>query len=163
MQTYPSSTWIQDISPLKNFKRYMQTEGKNKKSQKLNKKLDPANPVATSSKDCTEVRGITSSSDDNNWPQVAHASLLQLRPSGGNSALPKITSTKPGGQEVPCTHTPHSQHFTKCAKLWSANLKWIFHVWGFICWQKTQRQGHAQDSSRASLQNLCPFLSVEYR
>lgn len=107
MQTYPSSTWIQDISPLKNFKHYMQTEGKNKKSWKLNTKLDPANPVATSSKDCTEVRGITFSSYDN-WPQVAHASLLQLRPSGGNSALPKITPTKPGGQEAPHTHAPHS-------------------------------------------------------
>lgn len=68
MHTSPSSTWIQDTSPIKNFKCYMQTErrGKNK-SWKLNTKLDPVNAVATSSEGYTEVRGITFSGNDNNW------------------------------------------------------------------------------------------------
>lgn len=51
--------------------------------------------MARSNEDCTEVRGVTFSSD-NNWPQVTHVNILQLIPRGGNAALPKITSTQPG-------------------------------------------------------------------
>lgn len=72
------------------------------------------------------------------WQQPAsHTRLLQSIPRGSNSALPKITPTR-AGQESPHTHIAES------AETQPANPKQIPHVWGFIYWQKIQRQGDGQ-------------------
>lgn len=74
-----------------------------------------------------KLRAIAFSSEGNKRPQVAHE--------------PHAAFPSPICRAAPRTQTALGC-FAKSVKSWSANLKRISHVRGFICWQKIQRRAH---------------------
>lgn len=90
----------------------MQTK-KKKNPWKLSTKLDPVNAVATSSEGCTEVRGITFSSDDN-WLKL-HARVSSNLNQAEATSKSRIYKARSG--------SPSLTHCTDAQRLQSPDLQ----------------------------------------